>query len=137
MLIIELKAPYVKLTPEVFSQAVRYANTIRKEPRFNGQNRVWRFYTVCAVVDDDVKAKYKNFKQHGKLGLADIVEDFEIYALSWDDVFQSFEARHKFMLGKLQLDMTDVISDEADVDIAPSREIVDRLTAEIVRTEAL
>jgi len=31
MLIVELKAPYVKLSLDVFNQVVRYANTIRKE----------------------------------------------------------------------------------------------------------
>lgn len=108
MLIIELKAPHVKLSLDVFNQIVRYANTIRKEPRFTSSNRTWRFFTVCAEVDDDVKVKYENFKQHGKKGLADIIGNFELYALSWDDVFQAFEARHSFMLEKLELDYSQV-----------------------------
>lgn len=111
MLIIELKAPYVKLTSDVFNQIVRYANTLRKEPRFNSRNRTWRFFTVCAEVDDDVKVKYENFKQYHKKGLADIIENFELYALSWDDVFQSFEAKHDFMLSKLKLDYSQVAAD--------------------------
>lgn len=108
MVIVELKAPHVKLSLDVFNQIVRYANTIRKEPRFISNNRTWRFFTVCAEVDDDVKVKYENFKQHGKKGLADIIGNFELYALSWDDVFQSFEARHSFMLRKLELDYSQV-----------------------------
>ena len=108
MLIIELKAPRVRLSIDVFNQIVRYANTIRKEPRFIGSNRVWKFYAVCAEVEDDVKIKYKNFEQHGKIGLADIVGNFELYALSWDDIFQAFEARHSFMLGKLKLDYSQI-----------------------------
>lgn len=63
---------------------------------------------MCAEVDDDVKVKYENFKQHGKKGLADIIGNFELYALSWDDVFQAFEARHSFMLEKLELDYSQV-----------------------------
>lgn len=111
MLIVELKAPYVKLTTDVFNQIVRYANTLRKEPRFNSKNRTWRFFTVCAEVDDDVKVKYENFKQYHKKGLADIIENFELYALSWDDVFQAFEAKHDFMLSKLKLDYSQVAAD--------------------------
>ena len=111
MLIVELKAPHVKLSIDVFNQIVRYANTIRKEPRFTGSSRVWKFYAVCAEVEDDVKVKYKNFEHHGKKGLADIIGNFELYALSWDDVFQAFEARHSFLLSKLKLDYSQVSAD--------------------------
>lgn len=111
MLIIELKAPHVKLSLDVFNQIVRYANTLRKEPRFTSPNRVWRFFTVCSEVEDDVKVKYHNFEQHGKKGLADIIGNFELYALSWDDVFQAFEARHSFMLEKLHLDYSQVVAE--------------------------
>ena len=103
MLIVELKAPHVKLSIDVFNQIVRYANTIRKEPRFTGSSRLWKFYAVCAEVEDDVKVKYKNFEHHGKKGLVDIIENFELYALSWDDIFQAFEARHSFCLVSLNL----------------------------------
>lgn len=48
MLIIELKAPHVKLSLDVYNQVVRYANTIRKEPRFVGVNRKWRFFSICS-----------------------------------------------------------------------------------------
>ena len=111
MLIIELKAPYIKLSMEVFNQIVRYANTLRKEPRFASNNRTWRFFTVCSEIEDDVKVKFDNFKQHGKKGLAYIIGNFELYALSWDDVFQAFEARHNFMLSKLKLDYSQVTSE--------------------------
>ena len=76
MLIVELKAPHVKLSIDVFNQIVRYANTIRKEPRFTGSSRLWKFYAVCAEVEDDVKVKYKNFEHHGKKGLVDIYRKF-------------------------------------------------------------
>lgn len=111
MLIIELKAPHVKLSLDVFNQIVRYANTLRKEPRFASTNRLWKFFTVCSEVEDDVKVKFDNFKQYGKKGLADIIGNFELYALSWDDVFQSFEARHNFMLSKLKLDYSQITSE--------------------------
>lgn len=111
MLIIELKAPHVKLSLDVFNQIVRYANTLRKEPRFASTNRLWKFFAVCSEVEDDVKVKFDNFKQHGKKGLADIIGNFELYALSWDDVFQSFEAQHNFMLSKLKLDYSQITSE--------------------------
>jgi len=137
MLVVELKAPHVKLSIDVFNQIVRYANTIRKEPRFTGSSRVWKFYAICAEVEDDVKIKYKNFVHHGKKGLVDIIENFELYALSWDDIFQAFEARHSFLLGKLKLDYSQV---EAELGIAgdapASKADVTALTQKLVAMNA-
>ena len=137
MLIVELKAPHVKLSIDVFNQIVRYANTIRKEPRFTGSSRLWKFYAVCAEVEDDVKVKYKNFEHHGKKGLVDIIENFELYALSWDDIFQAFEARHSFLLGKLKLDYSQV---EAELGVAgkppASKADVNALTQKLVAINA-
>lgn len=137
MLIVELKAPHVKLSIDVFNQIVRYANTIRKEPRFTGSSRVWKFYAVCAEVDDDVKVKYKNFEQHGKKGLADIIGNFELYALSWDDIFQAFEARHSFLLSKLKLDYSQVSADLGIVgDNLSSKADVTALTQKLLAVNA-
>jgi len=138
MVIVELKAPYVKLSLDVYNQVVRYVNTIRKDRRFNSGNRIWRFYAVCATVDDDVKVKYANFKQHGRRGLVDIIAgNFEIYALSWDDVFQAFEARHSFLLSKLKIDLTQA-AEALDINQSniPSRQKVDELSRKMISLQA-
>lgn len=117
-LVIELKAPTVSLDQVVLSQIERYANIIRKEPQFSGQNRAWRFFAICSSVADDVQSKYDGYKSHGKLGLASIVGNFEIYALTWDDIFISFEQRYRFLLEKMQRDFeqTDEPNDEENID---------------------
>ena len=132
MLIVELKAPSVKLSPEVYNQVVRYANAIRKEPRFNATNRSWKFYSICSIIEDDVKVNYENFKQHGKNGLVNILGNFEIYALSWDDVFQSFEERHSFLLEKLKIDYTQTSAELGfSEDMSPSRDLVNEVSTRI------
>jgi len=137
MVIVELKAPVVKLSLHVYNQVVRYVNTIRKDRRFNSGNRIWRFYAVCAVVDDDVKVYYKNFKQHGRYGLVNIIENFEIYAFSWDDVFQAFEARHSFLINKLKIDYTQAAEALGiDQNNAPSRQAVDELSQRMISIQA-
>lgn len=113
-LVIELKAPMVTLGQKVLSQIERYANIIRKEPRFSGNNRAWRFYAICSTVDDDVRARYDGYKSHGKFGLASMIGDFEIYALTWDDVFLSFEQRYRFILEKIQSDFEQNVEDDTD-----------------------
>ena len=108
-LVIELKAPSVILSQTVLSQIERYAAMIRREPQFSGNNRVWRFYAICSTVDEDVAAKYDGYKSHGKFRLASVVGNFEIYALTWDDIFLSFEQRHRFLLEKMQADFEESV----------------------------
>ncbi|MBQ8620084.1 MAG: ATP-binding protein [Clostridia bacterium] len=117
-LVIELKAPSVSLDQVVLSQIERYANMIRKEPQFSGVNRAWRFFAICSSVDDDVQSKYDGYKAHGKFGLVSIVGNFEIYAITWDDVFLNFEQRHRFLLEKIQKDFeqTEEIDDDESID---------------------
>lgn len=138
MLVVELKAPRVKLSLDVFNQIVRYANTIRREPRFISNNRKWKFYAVCAEIEDDVKVKYQNFEHLNKKGLADIIGNFELYALSWDDVFQAFEARHSFLLNKLKLDYSQVSTELgiASPPAASSRADVTELTQKLLSLKA-
>lgn len=138
MVIVELKAPQVKLSLDVYNQVIRYVHAIRKDSRFNGNNRVWRFYAVCAAVHDDVKIKYDNFKQYGRHGLIDIIAgNFEVYAFSWDDIFQAFEARHSFLLDKLKIDYTQAAKAlDIDPNNAPSKQMVDELSKKMVSIQA-
>lgn len=128
-LIIELKAPTVSLTPAVFSQIEAYANIVRREPRFSGQKRRWKFFAICSSIDDDVKAKLDGYKVHGKAGLAGITGNFEIYALTWDDIFISFESRYRFLLEKMKNDYEESVdsSDASNASRVIVREKVQRL----------
>lgn len=116
-IVVELKAPSVVLDQTVFSQIERYANIVRKEPRFSGANRCWRFFAVCSSVDEDIKAKYEGYKQHGKWCLAGMTGNFEIYALSWDDVFLNFEKRYRFLLKNIKDDFDELTPDDSDSSI--------------------
>lgn len=104
-LVVELKAPSVVLTSEVLSQIERYANQILSEPRFSGYDRIWRFFAICSRIGDDVKRKYDGYKAHNKPGLVSVIGNFEIYALSWDDIFISFNRRYSFIAQKLKADL--------------------------------
>ena len=70
---------------------------------------------------------------NGATGQINIIGgNFEIYALTWDDVFQSFEARHSTLLDKLKLDYTQAASDLGiSEDMAPSRELVNEIGRKI------
>ena len=101
-LIIELKKPSVKLDKVVYRQIEDYMEYIRRQPEFNSQYRIWKFIAVCATVDDFILERYKAFENRNKKCLVLQVENYEVYAMTWDDVFKSFDIRHSFILDKLK-----------------------------------
>lgn len=103
-IIVELKAPKVILSKKVLRQIEDYMDFVRKQPSFNSVYRRWKFIAVCKEVDEDVKGRYKTFEDKGKIGLVNKIEDYEVYALTWDDIFKSFELRHASLLKRLKYD---------------------------------
>ena len=129
-LVVELKAPKVVLTKAVLRQIEDYMDYVRKQPLFNSQYRRWKFIAVCSAVDDDVKARYDPQKSKGKKGLVAEIDNYEVYALTWDDVFQSFDLRHAFLLDKLKMDKEAIAAEIAQTaGDEKSRDTADALTA--------
>lgn len=129
-LVIELKAPKVVLTKKVLRQIEDYMDFVRKQPQLNTQLCRWRFIAVCNNVDDDVRARYATNQTKGKKGLVFSVENYELYALTWADVFKSFELRHSFLLKKLKIDQEAIEKDiSQQLGNSTGREAVNNLTA--------
>ena len=126
-IVVELKAPRVPLSTKVFRQIDDYMRFIRKNDQFNSLHRRWKFIAVCKSVDDDIKYLYDTFKDRGKVGLIHQSGNYEIYALTWDDIFTSFNLRHSFMLDKLIYDRNRLL-EQYKLDSEGSREQVDALT---------
>lgn len=124
--VVELKAPKVPLSIKVLRQIEDYMRFVRRQPQFAGIQRKWKFIAVCKEVDDEIKAKYKTFEDRGKPGLVDITENFETYALCWDDIFKSFDLRHSFLLDKLKFDRDEL--SKIVLQTKESRQTVDSLT---------
>ena len=80
-------------------------------------------------MDDYVKSQRKAFEDKGKVGLVFQADNCEVYALTWDDVFKSFEIKHKPMLERLKYDKERVANElMAEVKDVEGREKVDALT---------
>lgn len=103
-IIVEQKAPRVILSKKVLRQIEDYMDFVRKQPSFNSEYRRWKFIAVCKEVDEDVKGRYKTFEDRGKVGLVHEIDNYEVYALTWDDIFKSFELRHAPLLKRLNYD---------------------------------
>ena len=127
-IIVELKAPHVKLGIEIYRQIEDYMLAISKDPEFNSVYRDWKFICVCTDITEDILAKRESFKDKGKKGLVNQQSNFEIYAYTWSDIFTMFELRHNHLYSKLQ---RQVSTASITPQVIPSRDLADSLTSEI------
>jgi hypothetical protein len=109
-IIIELKRPSVVIGKTQYSQIEDYMRIIINEPRFNSKLREWKFYIIGKSVDDFITDKYDSQKNKGKKFLVESVKNYDIYAMTWDDIFRCFEVKHMNILNNL--DFKDNILDE-------------------------
>lgn len=131
-IIVELKAPRITLSKTVLRQVEDYMDFIQSKLQFNSLQRNWKFIAVCKNVDEKVKGLYNTFKDRGKPGLVHQSDNYEIYALTWDDIFEGFDLRHSFMLDKLNYDRSALLEKFKSEHSEEGRQIVDKLTAEAI-----
>lgn len=131
-IIVELKTPDVKVGKEQLRQIEDYMEIIMKTPQFNSSVRKWKFYVVSATIEQFVLDQYKAFEDKGKRHLVKQVEKYEIYAMSWDDVFTSFDIRHRYLLDKLDFDKKAIQEALQTKNIELSRPSSDVVTAKVL-----
>lgn len=100
-IIVELKRPSVVIGNEQFQQVERYLRIIIEEERFNSSYRNWKFILVGKKVDSYITDLYENQKVKGKKFLVQSIRNYEIYAMTWDDLFKLFEIKHNHLINKL------------------------------------
>lgn len=135
-IIVELKQPSVVLNKKIFRQIEDYMDLIINHNRFNSTLRKWKFIMVSTTVDDYIKSEYNNWKDKGRAFLIKGGDKYEIYAMTWDDVFKSFDIKHRYLLDKLQMNKS-IIEDELEAKgIDMSREGANKLTDELLQVNA-
>lgn len=101
-IIIELKRPSVIISKSQFDQIEDYIRFIINEPKFNSELRNWKLILIGKKVDDWIKDRYESNKSKGKRFLVESVRNYEIYAMTWDDLFKIFDLKHKHLINKLE-----------------------------------
>ena len=133
--IVELKRPTVTIGKKQFRQIEDYLDLIKGEERFNSQMRSWKFFVVSNKVDDFIKDQYKSFQDKNKRFLVHMKEQFEIYAMTWDDIFQLFEIKHRFLLDKLDFDKK-IIEEEIKIEMC-NRTAADNVITAVKKMETI
>ncbi|MEC4050113.1 ATP-binding protein [Flavobacterium sp. SUN046] len=126
-IIVELKRPSIVIGSEQFQQVERYLRFIIEEERFNSLRRNWKFILVGKKVDDYIVDLYENQKNKGQKYLVQSIRNYEIYAMTWDDLFMLFKIKHKHLIDKLEF-KSDVIKKLEERGVNLDKDASDELT---------
>ncbi|WP_140487145.1 ATP-binding protein [Flavobacterium sp. GSA192] len=126
-IIVELKRPSVIIGSEQFQQVERYLRFIIEEERFNSLRRNWKFILVGKKVDDYITDLYENQKNKGQKYLVQSIRNYEIYVMTWDDLFMLFKIKHKHLIDKLEF-KSSIIENLEEKGINFSKDASDELT---------
>jgi len=97
-LVVELKAPKVKIGADEVTQIQGYAFTVMKDPRFSKVKVTWNFW----VISDELTPYAEELIQD-ETGLILAKPNVYIYAKTWAQVFDENRARLKFFQDKLEV----------------------------------
>ncbi|EGT4142189.1 ATP-binding protein [Clostridium perfringens] len=131
-IIVELKAPSVTLNKKIYRQVEDYMETITELQLFNSKLRKWKFIMISNKVDDYILKEYETWKEKGKNCLVKQLGNYEIYAMTWDDVFKSFEINNRYLLQRLEFDKSLLAEEVKEISDKSGREFVNDLTNEIL-----
>jgi hypothetical protein len=134
-IILELKAPSIPISVDIFRQIEDYMELIKNEPRFNSVTRMWKFYAISSEVDNFIKTKYEEYKEKGEPFLVKSVKNCKIYVMTWDDVFRNFEENYNFLYEKLNFDKEKLENEIIAED--NNREGVDKIVNETLNRKVI
>src|SRR5215203_488718 len=101
-LVVELKAPTVKLGSDELTQIEKYAFTVAADERFRGLNTRWSFW----VLSNDLEQYVAHRARASHLPRGVVFQASEpaitIHAKTWSEVLQENKARLRFFQEKLE-----------------------------------
>ena len=103
-ILLDIKAPGYTLTQADNRQANAYLRYLIKDPQHNGAEQTWKFFLIAHEVDTYIKGQYAAQKAKGKPFMIQSLRNYEIYALTWKDLFGQFSNSHTYLLKNQAID---------------------------------
>jgi hypothetical protein len=97
-LVVELKAPKVKVDAKEIVQIEEYANSVMADERFRGLNVCWSFWLLC----DDYGSYARSRIGDSNTGMITTRDNFRIYVKTWAQVLEDNRSRLQFFQEKLE-----------------------------------
>lgn len=99
-LVVELKAPKVKIDEKEITQTEKYAISVMKDERFKGVNTTWAFWAISDDYGD--YAEYRMKKSTGNGGKIHEADNVTIWVKTWAQVLDENRARMQFFQERLE-----------------------------------
>ena len=97
-LVIELKAPKVKIGPKEITQIKEYAFAVANDPRFHGANTRWTFWIISDELGEFARNEANQANRpEGVIHQSDDKPRITIWAMEWAQVIRENKARHEFV----------------------------------------
>lgn len=132
-IIVELKAPSVILDKDIYRQVDDYMDLIMNEPQFKSSLRTWKFIAVSKKIDGYVERMYEGLANLGRDFLVRTGKNFDIFVMTWDDVFKNFEISHRYILNRLNFDKTIIKEEIEKISDKEGREFVNEMVEEVLK----
>jgi hypothetical protein len=107
VLVVELKAPKVKVSPKELRQVMRYAREIEKSS-VTPSNVRFKILLVSSTINDDASFEIKGEEDNPCLYFRSKDKNIEIWVMKWADVIENIKRKLKYMSTILEVKDVDV-----------------------------
>ena len=107
VLIVELKAPKVKISPKELGQVMKYATEIEKSPK-TPTNVKFKVLLVSSAINDDASFQIKGEEDNPYFYFRSKNKNIEIWVMKWADVIENLKRKLKYMSAILEVKDVDV-----------------------------
>ena len=104
-LIIELKAPHVKIDSNEIVQIESYALAVASDERFHGLNVRWEFWVISNSIGKhaEMRLKDRGHQQGAIFESSDPSLNYTIRVRTWSQILQEARYRHEFVRSQLNI----------------------------------
>lgn len=107
VLVVELKAPRVKISPKELQQVMKYAREIEKSS-VTPSNVRFKILLVSSTINDDASFEIKGEEDNPYLYFRSKNKNIEIWVMKWSDVIENIKRKLKYMSTILEVKDVDV-----------------------------
>ncbi len=112
-LIVELKRPNVRISPNIITKVIRYATAVADDERFRDLNTRWTFWALSNDLTADAKVMARQKGRPRGLVHDDDERRLQVWVKPWSAVLQACRGRMVFYQKHLEYDATDESALEA------------------------
>jgi len=107
VLVVELKAPKVKISPKELQQVMKYAREVEKSS-VTPSNVRFKILLVSSSINDDASFEIKGEEENPYLYFRSKNKNIEIWVMKWADIIENVKRKLKYMSTILEVKDVDV-----------------------------